>query len=77
MNVRSIFGNGPNPNQTTNSGATAIFGITLAGVLYEIYLTYVEIWVIDAICPWCVTFAIVTLLILIVEGWHVWRLVNE
>ena len=59
------------------AATTAIFGITLAGVLYEIYLTYVEIWVIDAICPWCVTFAIVTLLILIVEGWHVWQLVNE
>jgi uncharacterized membrane protein len=59
------------------AATTAIFGITLAGVLYEIYLTYVEIWVIDAICPWCVTFAIVTLLIMIVEGWHVWQLVNE
>src|SRR3954463_9158458 len=42
--------------------STAIFGITLSGVLYEVYLTYVEISVIDAICPWCVTFAIVTLL---------------
>ena len=59
------------------AATTAIFGITLAGVLYEIYLTYVEIWVIDAICPWCVTFAIVTLLIMIVEGWHVWQLVDE
>jgi uncharacterized membrane protein len=59
------------------AATTAIFGITLAGVLYEIYLTYVEIWVIDAICPWCVTFAIVTFLIMVVEGWHVWQLVNE
>ncbi len=28
MKVSSTFGNGPNPNQTTNSGATAILGIS-------------------------------------------------
>ena len=28
MNVSSTFGNGPNPNHTTNSGATAILGIS-------------------------------------------------
>jgi uncharacterized membrane protein len=59
------------------AATTGIFGIALAGVLYELYLTYLEIWVIDAICQWCVAFAIVTLLILIVEGWHLWQMVNE
>lgn len=55
----------------------AIAGITLAGVLYEIYLTYVEIWVIEAICQWCVAFAIVTLLLLLVESRRVWVLLNN
>jgi uncharacterized membrane protein len=47
---------------------TAVFAIALAGVLYSAYLTYVEIWVIDAICQWCVASACLTLGILLVEG---------
>ncbi len=31
-----------------------IFGITLFGVLYSAYLTYIEIAVLRAICPFCV-----------------------
>ncbi len=41
----------------------AVFGITLFGVLYSAYLTYVEIAIIQAICPFCVVSA-VTLLFL-------------
>src|SRR5262249_40873136 len=51
----------------------AAFAIALAGTLYAAYLTYVEIWVIDAICQWCVTSAILTLGILIAEGVPVWH----
>ena len=38
-----------------------IFGISLVGVLYSAYLTYIEIAVIYAICPFCVISAIVLL----------------
>ena len=31
-----------------------IFGISLFGFLYSLYLTYLEIFVIQAICQWCV-----------------------
>ena len=31
-----------------------VFGISLTGVLYSAYLTYVELYVIHAICRWCV-----------------------
>ncbi|GAB4531378.1 MAG: hypothetical protein Kow0063_10570 [Anaerolineae bacterium] len=37
----------------------AIFGISLIGVLYSAYLTYLELFVIYAICRWCVTSAII------------------
>jgi uncharacterized membrane protein len=37
----------------------AIFGITLVGVLYSAYLTYLELFVIYAICRWCVSSAII------------------
>ena len=33
---------------------TGLFGVTLAGTLFAAYLTYLELFVIKAICPWCV-----------------------
>lgn len=36
-----------------------LFGITLAGTLYSAYLTYLEIAVLKAICPFCVVSALV------------------
>jgi uncharacterized membrane protein len=35
-----------------------VFGISLAGVLYSIYLTYIELYVLKAICPFCVLSAV-------------------
>lgn len=40
-----------------------IFGISLAGVLYSAYLTFIEISVLQAICLYCVVSAIVMLLL--------------
>lgn len=54
----------------------AAFAIALAGVAYAIYLTYVELFVIDAICQWCVSSAVITTLICMVEGVAVWRLLD-
>ena len=42
-----------------------VFGMTLAGSLYSIYLTYIEVAVLKAICPYCVVSAIAMLLLLI------------
>jgi uncharacterized membrane protein len=44
-----------------------IFGLSLAGVIYSAYLTFLEIWVIKAICPYCVVSAIVMLLLLVIS----------
>jgi uncharacterized membrane protein len=35
-----------------------LFGITLVGVLYSAYLTYIEVAVLRAICPYCVVSAV-------------------
>jgi len=43
--------------------ALAIFGISLMGVLYSAYLTYLELFVIEAICRWCVASAIIMVVI--------------
>lgn len=53
------------------------WAITLAGFAYALYLTYLEIWVIKAICQWCVASAIVTGLILIAETILIWRVLGE
>lgn len=37
----------------------AFFLVALVGVLYSAYLTYLELFVINEICPWCVASAIV------------------
>lgn len=43
--------------------AKFIFLTTLAGIIIYIYLTYLEIFVINAICPLCVITSIINLLI--------------
>src|SRR3970040_2728631 len=40
-------------------GPLAVFGLALTGTLYSAYLTYVELFVIHAICPYCVVSALV------------------
>src|SRR4029450_7198026 len=42
--------------------------IALTGLLYSAYLTYVELFVIDAICQWCVVSAVLMTLSLGVAG---------
>jgi uncharacterized membrane protein len=41
------------------AGRTAFFGLTLIGVLYSLYLTYIELFVLRAVCPFCVLSAVV------------------
>jgi uncharacterized membrane protein len=36
------------------NGLNILFGLTLFGLAYSIYLTYIELFVIYAICPFCV-----------------------
>lgn len=42
------------------------FGLTLAGVAYSAYLTYVELFVLEAICIWCVASAALLFTMLLV-----------
>ena len=44
---------------------TALFGLSLAGTLYVAYLTYLELFVIAAICPWCVSVALAAVALLV------------
>jgi uncharacterized membrane protein len=44
-----------------------IFGLSLIGTLYSGYLTYLEVAVINAICPYCVLSAVMMLVIFILS----------
>ncbi len=41
-----------------NYGPLAVFGMALTGTLYSAYLTYIELFVLHAVCPYCVISAI-------------------
>ena len=60
----------PDLNDATTMAA---FAIALTGLLYSVFLTYVELFVIDAICQWCVVSALLTLGLCSIEGFNVWR----
>jgi uncharacterized membrane protein len=44
-----------------------VFGVTLFGVLFSAYLTYLEISVIHAICPFCMLSAVAMLMLFILS----------
>jgi uncharacterized membrane protein len=52
----------------------AVFGLSLVGVLYSVYLTYIEIAVLHAICPYCVISALAILAVFVLS---LARLVNN
>jgi uncharacterized membrane protein len=47
--------------------ALSLFGITVFGSLYSIYLTYLELFVIHALCPWCLVSAIAMIMLCVIS----------
>lgn len=45
----------------------AVFGMSFVGVLFSIYLTYLEPFVIKAVCAWCLTSAVIITLIMLLS----------
>lgn len=44
-----------------------VFGMTFFGVLFSLYLTYLEPFVIRAVCAWCLTSAVIMTLLLLLS----------
>ena len=51
----------------------ALFIGTLGGVIFSAYLTAMEIWVIHAICWWCVSSATVMVVLFAISTMRVWN----
>ena len=58
-------------------GTFVLFGITLIGTLFSVYLTYIEIYVIDAICPYCLVSAIIMLVLFVLAIYDLIKMVVE
>ena len=52
------------PAQWRSTSSLAIWGLAWFGVIFSVYLTFLEPFVIGATCMWCITSAIVMTLIL-------------
>lgn len=53
------------------------FLLALGGVGFSAYLTYLEIYVIEALCAWCIASAVIITLLAIVEGLLAWRVMPQ
>jgi uncharacterized membrane protein len=52
------------------------FGGLFAGIVgfcFSLYLTWLELFEIEAICQWCVVSAVLMTLILLLAAWRAWR----
>ena len=59
------------------AGVYLAFLVALVGALFSAYLTYLEVFVIHAICEWCVASAVVMVAALLCAAFGVWRLTKE
>ena len=55
-------------NSLAQRAATGIFAIAVAGVLFSIYLTFLEPFVIGATCLWCLSSALIMTAILLLSA---------
>jgi len=69
--------NGRPPDRVWVFRILTLYGLSLAGAIFMSYLTAVELFVIHAICYWCVALALITFLVLILATSDVWRFEPE
>jgi uncharacterized membrane protein len=69
LEIRGSFWEGNSPS--------FVFGLSLVGVLYSIYLTYLEVAVLRAICPYCLISAGILVVLLVLSSVRLWRGLSE
>lgn len=55
------------PQETQKLSALAIWGMCIFGVLFSIYLTFLEPFVIGATCMWCISSAVLMIILLLIS----------
>jgi uncharacterized membrane protein len=59
-----------------DNGPMLVFGMSLIGFIYSLYLTYLELYVIRAICPWCVASAVIMTLVFALALYRAIRIIK-
>ena len=54
-----------------------VFGVSLVGILFSAYLTYIEYFVIYAVCPFCVASAVIITIIFFISSFRLVRNLNR
>jgi uncharacterized membrane protein len=54
-------------DQTARQAQQAVLAMTIFGTLFSLYLTYLEPFVIKAVCAWCLTSAVIIMLLMLVN----------
>jgi uncharacterized membrane protein len=49
-------------------GPMLVLAITLFGFIYHLYLTYISVFVLQALCPWCLTAEATMTVLMVVSG---------
>ena len=62
---------------SAETASIVAWGMLLAGILYYLYLTYVELFVLNAICQWCVLSSIAAAAIFVLESIYLYRTVMD
>lgn len=60
---------------TAETASLVAWTMLLTGILYYVYLTYVELFVLNAVCQWCVASSLVAMAIFALETVYLWRTV--
>lgn len=58
-----LWGRAGNP-----TARAALLGMTVVGVLFSVYLTWVELFVIRAVCMWCLSSAVIMMALMLAAG---------
>ena len=65
LSILALFFLENRPGFFQENGSMLLFGVTLIGFLFTLWLVYVEIALLDAYCPFCITSQIAMTLIFI------------
>lgn len=63
---------GQPPGRSWVYSTLLLYGLALAGAVFMAYLTAIELFVLHAVCYWCLALAAITLLLLILITRDVW-----
>lgn len=51
-------------------GVVMIFGVVLFAFIYSVYLVYIQVAVLQALCPWCLTHEVLIGVLFVISIWR-------